>query len=98
MKHNASIMTYYYSTSAIQKGIFNLNDSFGTQQDSTLQDYIKASLMVQYNYIQMEILELAVIIKCTMHTNVPIKNNKIHNFPFEWGIESKFNLKYAKTQ
>jgi len=45
----------------------------GTQQDSAMQDYIKASNTIIYK----EILELAVIIKCTMHTNVLIKNNKI---------------------
>jgi len=32
--------------------------------------------MLQYNY-KIELLELAVIIKCTMHTNVLIKNDKI---------------------
>jgi len=48
-----------------------LNDSFGTQQDGTLQDYNVASLCSKK--LQIELLELAVIIKCTMYTNVFIK-------------------------
>jgi len=54
MKHNANIkgntLAYYYSTSVVERVFSILNDSFGTQQDGTLQDYIEASLTLQYNY------------------------------------------------
>jgi len=54
MEHNASIIGEYTGILLInqccQEDFSILNDSFGTQQDGTLQDYIKASLMFQYNY------------------------------------------------
>jgi len=84
MKHNASIigniLAYYYSTSAIERVFLILNDSFGTQQNGTLQDYIEACLCS--NTMTNRTIRAAVIIKCTMYTNVLIKNNKI----WSWAV------------
>ena len=38
------------SSGAIEKVFSILTNTFGTQQDHSLQDYIEASLMLQYNY------------------------------------------------
>jgi len=38
------------SSGAVERVFSILTNTFGTQQDSSLQDYIKASLMLQYNY------------------------------------------------
>ena len=35
---------------AVERVFSILTDTFSTQQDSSLQDYIEASLMLQYNY------------------------------------------------
>ena len=38
------------SSGAVERVFSILTDTFSTQQDSSLQDYIEASLMLQYNY------------------------------------------------
>jgi len=56
MEHNASIIGEQTGILLLNqllyvKRVFSiLNDSFGTQQDGTLQDYNEASLMLQLNY------------------------------------------------
>ena len=38
------------ATSAVERVFSILTNAFSTQQDNSLQDYIEASLMLQYNY------------------------------------------------
>ena len=38
------------SSGAVERVFSILTNTFGTQQDHSLQDYIEASLMLQYNY------------------------------------------------
>ena len=38
------------SSGAVERVFSILTNTFGTQQDNSLQDYIEASLMLQYNY------------------------------------------------
>ena len=76
MKHNASIIGEYTGILLInqchQKGIFNFERLFWKKARWC---FARLHLSIAYAPIQLqiELLELAVIIKCTIYTNVLIK-------------------------